>query len=143
MAKRKTKGVRYWKKKAWIEFSKWVRMRDSCHTGGAGEYVSCCTCNKLYHAFGVGCVQAGHYVAGRINAILFEEHGCHAQCYNCNINLKGNTLNYREFMLRKYGVHETVRIESLRFKLVKYSPAELEAIRDKYKAKYEELKNER
>lgn len=134
---KKKKDVRYWKKKAWTEFSKYIRLRDTI----SHNHAICCTCNKPYPAFGVGCMQAGHYVAGRINAILFEEHGCHAQCYNCNINLKGNTLNYREFMLRKYGVHETVRIESLRFKLIKYSPAEFETIRDKYKAKYEELKN--
>lgn len=133
----KTKGVRYWKKKAWAEFSKYIRMRDS---GGIGGIALCCTCNKPYPTFGVGCMQAGHYVAGRTSAILFEENGCHAQCYNCNINLKGNTINYRLFMDNKYGVVERMRIEQLRFKLVKYSPAELEAIRDKYKAKYEQLK---
>lgn len=132
----KNKGVRYWKKKAWIEFSRYIRARDTIdHNHGI-----CCTCHKSYPTFGVGCMQAGHYVAGRTNAILFEENGCHAQCYNCNINLKGNTLNYREFMDRKYGKVERERIEQLRFKLVKYSPAELEAIRDKYKTKYKDLK---
>lgn len=136
----KTKGVRYWKKKAWAEFSKYIRLRDSLSTTSAGTHAWCCTCGQLYPVFGKGCMQAGHYVAGRINAILFEENGCHAQCYNCNINLKGNTLNYRGFMLREYGPAETERIENLRFKLVKYSPAELEAIRDKYKAKYQALK---
>ena len=136
MAKKKTKGVRYWKKKAWDEFSKFIRMRDTI----SHNHAICCTCDKLYPTFGSGCMQAGHYVAGRKNAILFEEHGCHAQCYNCNVNLKGNTLNYREFMDRKYGSKERKRIEQLRFRVVKYSPAELEAIRDKYKVKYESLK---
>ena len=135
----KTKGVRYWKKKAWTEFSKWVRMRD---TVKGTKFGYCCTCHLRYPTFGVGCMQAGHYVAGRTNAVLFEEHGCHAQCYNCNINLKGNTFNYREFMDRKYGKVERERIEQLRFKLVKYSPAELEAIRDKYKAKLKEIKEQ-
>ena len=126
----KTKGVRYWKKKAWDAFSAYVRTRDSdCGMG------YCCTCGQLYPAFGQGCMQAGHYVAGRRNAILFEENGCHAQCYNCNINLKGNTLNYRDFMERTYGRVERERIEQLRFKDIKYSPAELEAIRDEYAEK--------
>ncbi len=124
----KTKGVRYWKRHAWTEFSKYIRTRDS----KGGLYALCCTCGKSYPAFGVGCMQAGHYVAGRTNAILFEENGCHAQCYNCNINLKGNILNYRVFMDKKYGPVERERIEQLRFELRKYSPAELEAIRDKY-----------
>ena len=124
----KTKGVRYWKAKAWTEFSRYIRTRDTVSHG----HGICCTCNKPYPTFGVGCMQAGHYVAGRINAILFEEHGCHAQCYNCNINLKGNTLNYRLFMDDKYGRKERERIEQLRFKTIKFSPAEMEAIRDKY-----------
>ena len=131
----KRKGVRYWKKRAWVAFSKYIRTRD----GGGRLTALCCTCGKLYPVFGVGCMQAGHYVAGRTNAILFEENGCHAQCYNCNINLKGNTLNYREFMDKKYGVAERERIEALRFKHVKYSPTELEDIYYKFKDKSIEL----
>lgn len=138
MAKRKfkAKGVRYWKKKAWDEFSKFIRAEAEDAEG----FAECCTCGKPYNAFGKYCIQAGHYVQGRLNAVLFEEHCCHPQCYNCNVRLKGNTLNYREFMLRTYGPEETERIELLRYKVLKYSPAELEEIRDKYKAKYEELK---
>ena len=131
----KSKGVRYWKRHAWIAFSKYIRTRD-----GHGHLTGpCCTCGKHYPLFGIGCMQAGHYVAGRTNAILFEETGCHAQCYNCNINLKGNTINYRAFMDRTYGKVERERIEHLRFVTVKYSPCELEAIRDKYKEKRIEL----
>jgi len=134
----KTKGVRYWKKKAWDEFSKYIRLRDA----KGSESAICCTCGKTYNAFGLGCMQAGHYVPGRRNAYLFEEHNCHAQCYVCNTTFKGRPIEYREFMDRTYGKKDRKRIEALRFVTIKYSPAELEAIRDKYKAKYEKLKGE-
>ena len=84
-------------------------------------------------------MQAGHFVAGRKNAVLFEETGCHAQCYNCNINLKGNTLVYRRRMIETYGKDETIRQEMLANKVLKLSPADLQEIELKYKQKYKEL----
>ena len=134
----KTKGVRYWKKKAWDEFSKYIRQRDS----KGADYANCCTCNKLYPVWGKNCLQAGHYLQGRRNAYLFGEHCVHIQCERCNKYLGGNPIEYREFMDRTYGKKERKRIEALRFVTIKYSPAELEAIRDKYKVKYEKLKGE-
>ena len=65
----------------------------------------------------------------------------HGQCSNCNITLKGNPQNYRDFMITKYGLEETERIEQSRFdRTFKYRTFDLEEIRDKYKRLYEELK---
>ena len=97
--KTKTKGIRYWKKKACVEFSKYIRLRDALKTTGTKDTVICYTCKKSYPAFGVGCVQAGHFVPGRGNSILFDERGVHAQCYNCNVNLKGNWPEYMRYMI--------------------------------------------
>ena len=133
--KSKTHGVRWWKKKAWDEFSKYIRKRDALKNEDTGMYFKCCTCGKVYPAFGKGCGQAGHYVAGRKNSYLFEEHGCHAQCYNCNINLKGNTILYRKFMIETYGLEETERIEQLFFVNKEYRIWDLEEIYNKYKEK--------
>ena len=142
MAKKKKKrkkpedqGVKWWRKKAWEEFSKFIRLRDALETTGTVYTLLCFTCDKPYPAFGKGCAQAGHFVAGRKNAVLFQEKGCHAQCYNCNINLKGNTLVYRRKMIEKYGIEETERQEALAYVTLKYQPVELEEIRDKYKQK--------
>jgi len=146
MAKRKTKkkGVQYWKDKAWDEFSKYIRLRDAIETTGTKEWLVCCTCGKQYPAFGRGCAQAGHYVPGRTHILLFEEHGVHGQCYNCNHTLKGNPMNYRDFMVQKYGLEETERIERSRFNnTFKYRDYELKELRDKYKKKYEQLLKEK
>lgn len=140
MAKAKKGTLTWWKKKAWDAFSKWVRLRDAIETTGTKTDLVCCTCGKQYPAFGKGCAQAGHYVPGRSHILLFEEHGVHGQCYNCNCTLKGSPQNYRDFMLSKYGERETSRIEQSRFnRTFKYRTFDLEEIRDKYKMLYEEL----
>ena len=73
MTEKKRKGVRHWKRKAWDEFSRYVRLRDAIKTTQTKEWAVCCSCGKTYPAFGTGCGQAGHFVPGRGNAILFDE----------------------------------------------------------------------
>ena len=142
MAKKKTKskGVRYWKKKAWDEFSKYVRLRDALKTTGTKEDLLCCTCGKQYPAFGEGCAQAGHFVPSRRHAVLLRERGVNGQCYNCNITLKGNWVEYERFVLREYGAQVVEEEKAAKYSNVTYSAAELEAFRDKYKAMYEDLR---
>ena len=103
MAKKKKHNVSWWKKKVWDEVSEFVRLTEAIKATGDIKMLKCCTCDKLYPAFGVGCAQAGHFVPGRSNAILFDLRGIHGQCYNCNINLKGNWPNYLAYMLKNYG----------------------------------------
>ena len=46
----------------------------------------------------------------------------HHNCYQCNINLSGNWLEYRKNMIETYGLEETERIEQLKWTgNVKYS----------------------
>jgi len=136
----KKHGVRWWKKKAWDEFSKFIRLRDALKTTGHQDFLVCCSCGKTYPAFGKGCAQAGHFVPGRGNAILFDERGVHGQCYNCNVNLKGNWPGYMDFMLKTYG-HEVVdELLRLNKTVRKYGVVELEEMRDSYKKKMEELR---
>src|SRR3990167_8214756 len=88
------------KKKAWVLFSQYIRMRDCLRTTGCSSFGLCITCSKRYH---IKLLQAGHFIPGRHNANLFSEEGVHAQCYNCNINLRGNTLEYRRQIIKLYG----------------------------------------
>ena len=88
----KKKTISSVKKRVWAVFSKFIRMRDCLKTTGCKDWGLCITCGKRYH---IKLLQAGHFISGRHNANLFLEKGTHAQCYNCNINLRGNTLEYR------------------------------------------------
>ena len=142
MPKSKTKGVKYWKKKAWDEFSKYVRLRDALETTGRTDVLRCCSCRKQYPAFGKGCAQAGHFVPGRSHGLLFREKGVHGQCYNCNQTLKGNWVNYEKFMLEKYGQEVVDEEKAAKYSNVKYIAVELEEIYNKYKQKLEDLKGD-
>ena len=135
----KKKGIKYWKKKAWDYFSKFIRLRDAIATTGTKEWVLCCSCGRRYPAFGVGCVQAGHLIPGRRNSVLFCEKGTNGQCYNCNVNLSGNWVEYERFMVKKYGTEIVEELKRKKNLTVKFQPYELEEKRDHYKQKYEDM----
>lgn len=48
-------------------------------------------------------MQAGHFVPGRNDAVLFSEKGVNAQCYRCNMILQGQWPAYYRAMQRRYG----------------------------------------
>ncbi len=128
------------KKKAWGAFSKWIRLRDALETTGTPDTLICCSCGKPYPAFGVGCAQAGHFIPGRGQSILFEENCVHGQCYNCNIRLKGNWPGYYAFMLKKYGQHAVNALLILNKQTRKRYESDYVELREKYDGLYEQLK---
>ena len=134
----KKHGVRWWKEKCWNEFSRYVRIRDALKTTGTIDKCKCCSCGKILPAFGLRCVQAGHFIPGRKASILFEETGVHGQCYWCNSNmgLRGNWPGYYAFMLKEYGQEEIDRLLALRHQTRKFTVGELETMRDCYKRGY-------
>src|SRR3990167_3468441 len=95
------------KQRAWNAFSKYIRLRDCFKTTRRRDLGLCVTCSrakefKLLHA--------GHFLPGRHSSILFDEVGCHAQCYVCNVVLGGNGARYYEFMLKEYGLETINRL---------------------------------
>ena len=127
------------KKKAWDACSVYIRTRDALETTGTIEFAICCTCGKPYPAFGKGCLQAGHYIPGRMPSILFDERGIHAQCYNCNIRLKGNPIKYRKFMEKKHGWEVINELESLSETDPHYKVCDYQDFREKFKNKTKKL----
>ena len=134
MAKPMTK--RGHKKKAWDEFSKYIRTRDCLKTTGCSSWGLCITCDKRYH---FKLLQAGHFIPGRHNNNLFNEAGCHAQCYNCNINLKGNTLVYRRKIIEMYGEGYDELLERLDKQTKKFTIEELQELRIDFHEKIKEM----
>ena len=113
------------KKKAWELFSIYVRTRDCLRTTGCSSWGLCITCDKRVH---YKLLQGGHFIPGRHNANLFNERGVHAQCYNCNVNLKGNTLNYRRAIIKLYGEGADEEIEKEVAVIKKFTVDELEEL---------------
>lgn len=100
------------KKRAWKAFSTYIRKRGSRNGNNR-----CVTCKKVYP---VKSLQAGHWIPGRHNAVLFDERNCHPQCYACNIGRKGNPIEYYHFMERKYGKDVMEELEELDHQIVQY-----------------------
>jgi hypothetical protein len=91
---------------------------------------------------GIGCIQAGHFIGGRHNAVLFNEDLVHGQCYHCNIGLKGNWVEYESAMISMYGrerVEEFKNLSKSRAESVKYTAADYMGIAEKYTKKADNL----
>lgn len=136
-SKQKHKGLSYHKKRAWDEFSKYIRARDWHEQGEMfrenTKVAKCVTCPKIYPIEGVGTMQAGHFMPGRANEYLFDEQEVHAQCYNCNMNLKGNWTSYFDFMVNKFNKTKVYEMMAKKNNYKKYTIPELIELRAKYR----------
>jgi len=120
------------KKRAVYAFQKWVR-----HRGHVGNINTCVTCGRMYPVSGRGVIQAGHFVVGRHNAILFDERNCFPQCYGCNIGKKGNVVKFYKFMLANFGQKVIDELERLSNTTVIFSIQDYLDIEKKYQDKLE------
>ena len=124
------------KRKTWIACSKYVRTRDCLKTTGSPEYGRCYTCG-VSRQFAQ--LQAGHFIPGRGNSILFDIRGIHAQCVKCNYMREGATLEYLDQMLIDYGRDVVDELRRLDKSIRKYTIVELAELEAEFKRKTEEL----
>jgi hypothetical protein len=87
------------KLKAWKAFARFIKARDARKDG----FGVCCTCNAILR-WDDPTYQAGHFIGGRGNAVLFQEEGVHGQCARCNKWGSGEQFLYGLFMKRKYNL---------------------------------------
>lgn len=128
------------KDKAWAQFSIYIRTRDCLLTTGTSYEGTCVTCNRLYNFKEL---QAGHWIPGRNNSVLFSDDGVHAQCSSCNLNPPygkgGNPIPYWIYMENTYG---RMRMDELIFEsnqTVQYKAFHYDEIAEEYKRKTEKL----
>lgn len=128
--------------KAWDAFSAFIRARDAIKTTGSIDNCVCVTCGRTKPTFRGSCIQAGHFVPGRSNAVLFDEECTNGQCYGCNCGQGGMWVEYEEVMLLRHGFDKVEEMKRRRQKVVKYTAAEYKEIELKYKQKLQELRKE-
>lgn len=119
------------KDKAWTTFSKWIRARDCEAYQKGANFCPCFTCGVIT-VNDKGDLQAGHFLGGRGNAVLFHEDQVHAQCRRCNIFLRGNPDAYWPKMVRLYGIEQCEKWLQEKKQPKKISYADLEEIIKKY-----------
>lgn len=128
----KQKTISSLKKKLWTIFSEWVRRNEANYQG----YCKCVTCGILRPWKEM---QAGHFIAGRTNSILFDERGVHPQCARCNIFLYGNTIYYYEYMERNYGKKVIDELKKKKNTIKSFTRQELEQMIKEYREKINHL----
>lgn len=124
------------KDKAWSAFSKYIRLRDCIATTGDTEGGICVTC-KDFTLFKKA--QAGHFISGRNNAVLFDEELVYLQCQKCNVFLGGNYVLYAIEMTKRYGLDKVEEFQSRKSLTVIYKLFDYERIKKEYEDKYEAL----
>jgi len=124
-AKRKRETVSSLKKKVWVLFSRYIRLRDCLATTGSPEWGECISCGKT---FGFHQLDAGHFVP-KHNNNYFSEKGVHAQCRHCNSYLHGNQLGYRRGLVELYGEEVTKELEFENIPIKKFTIEALEELK--------------
>ncbi len=117
MGRRKEPTITTLKKKLWKIFSIYIRMRDCLETTGTTTRGKCCTCGKVYDFANL---QAGHFIPGREDSILFDPACVHAQCYRCNVKRSGEWVKYFRFMEKKHGrefIFELMKCSEIKCKI--------------------------
>lgn len=107
------------KKEAWEWCSKYIRLRDAIafqekYPDVPFGYVKCCTCPRII-IYNKNC-DAGHFIPksrGGLSGVYFDERNIHAQCKDCNGFHQGRQVEYKEFMLEKYGQDVIDQLEFL------------------------------
>lgn len=133
---KKSNSVSVLKKKLWTIVSEYIRLRDSDDE----NFCTCCTCGIYKHY--KDNIHAGHYVAsGQSSFHRYNEKNIHAQCGLCNVGKNGCVLEYREFMINKYGLEYTEWLYESRNTTIDLWSVELKELIEQYQVKLYEIKN--
>lgn len=83
-------------------FNTFIRLRDKPQP--------CISCNSnLPYKY-----DAGHFFSvGLYPELRFNENNCHAQCIYCNQHNHGNLIKYREGLIKRIGLDQFEKLESL------------------------------
>jgi len=131
-AKPKKVSISKLKKRAWDMFSLYVRTKYA----GPDGVVICYTCGKVGT---IKTTQAGHGIAGRNNAILFEEDVVRPQCVGCNFFGGGKYGIFMDKLIKEYGAEKFSQLVMISTMTVQRKAKDYIEIYEKYKKLLVEL----
>lgn len=78
-------------------------------------------------------LQGGHYInQGSCSFLRYDFMNIHGQCVPCNHFKSGNLIEYRASLVKKIGLAQVKRLESLRHETYKWTREELNKLLEKY-----------
>jgi hypothetical protein len=112
-----------------IAVNAYVRKRD--------EKEGCISCEvKECEQF-----HAGHYIASTYQFLRFNPDNIHKQCSRCNMYLSGNSIPYRENLIKKIGLCNVVWLENNKHRPFEMTIPEIQDKAKEYRQKVKELKS--
>lgn len=126
------------KLKAWNAFSKYIRTRDCLRFTGDPDSGPCVTCWRTYP---ISMLQAGHFIDGRGNSVLFDERLVYSQCYGCNVGRSGAYVEYFVFMEKEWGREKIDEFRALKKDTKIYKTHDFIEIERTFKDKTTDLLN--
>ena len=111
-------GIAKLKKALWKEFTLYIKYQYA-----DGNYCRCFTCDAVME-IGTSNCQGGHFINKKACPVhYFNEDNVRPQCYRCNINLSGNTVEFRIRLIEEIGEDRVLDMEYTRHALCKRSRA--------------------
>jgi hypothetical protein len=126
------------RQKAWDYFSELIRLYYADQNG----YVRCYTCGAVGRWKGDR-FQAGHFKAGRGNAVLFDRRQVRVQCAKCNLFLGGEQYKFGKRLEAELGEEAVKQIEQDATKPVKYTDQDYKRMIAEFKSEIKKLKSEK
>lgn len=82
------------------EMMQYIRIRRCLETTGLAFVGICFTCERR---FPIEYLDAGHFISGRRNAVLFDVLCIRLQCNYCNVIMHSQPKIYKKKMIALYG----------------------------------------
>lgn len=136
MRKRKQSPRKRLSAAAWTVFSKFIRVRDAILSTGDIDYFKCISCRKTVPVKGN---DAGHFVSGRSDAVLFDIYVVNGQCAHCNRFKEGEYILQERSLRKIYGFARVEKFKLKKWEHMKYTLDELQEIRDDYAEKTKQI----
>lgn len=132
--------IKTYKHTVWASFARFIKIRDTDRAG----VCYCCTCGKGMSWSSPDC-NAGHFIGGRTNSVLFDETIVHAQCSRCNNYGGGKPWDYEQFMMKRYDYdYGTLEeIKARRHQIKKYTMEDLKDLKKHFDKEFERIKKEK
>lgn len=124
------------KDKAWKAFSIYIRTRDCLRFTKDPDNGICVSCKRHYP---FKQLQAGHFISGRGNSVLFDDRIVYSQCYGCNVGRSGAYVEYFVFMEEEWGRDKIDEFRALKADTKIYKEYDYIEIEERFKEKTREL----
>lgn len=122
--------------KASDDMMHYIRVMRCLESTGLAFVGYCITCERRFHIVNL---EAGHFISGRRNAVLFDVMCIYNQCGYCNRALHGCHKKYRKKMVKKHSEDWVLNRERRAERVIKNNQIDFTKLRSGIKRMTEKL----